>query len=110
MDLNDLDDGLAVTVRLPGLLPELVLFVDEIGRSMRYVVGDIVVPKYGDRTISMRVVLYPSLLKDPPQYISLPTIHGGELLQRVFFLCLPSHCFVCGRKGNRQQSWRLKKH
>ena len=41
-----------------------------------------------------------SLAKDPPVFISLPTIHGGEILQRVFFIGLPGHCFICERKGH----------
>ncbi|MCO5593164.1 hypothetical protein L7F22_047170 [Adiantum nelumboides] len=102
MDLNGLEGGTAVTARFPELLPEFALHVNEIGRCMDFVVGDAVIPKDEDRTISIRMVLYPSLAKNPPQIISLPTIHhGGEILQRVvFFIGLPGHCFVCGRKGH----------
>ncbi|MCO5612096.1 hypothetical protein L7F22_066358 [Adiantum nelumboides] len=100
MDLNVLDGGTAVTVRFPGLLPEFSPHVNEIGRCMGFVVGDAAIPEDEDRTISIRMVLYPYLAKNPPQFISLPTIHGGEILQRVFFIGLPGHYFVCGRKGH----------
>ncbi|MCO5609250.1 hypothetical protein L7F22_063474 [Adiantum nelumboides] len=90
MDLNGLEGGTAVTSRFPGLLPEFAPHVNEIGRCMGFVVGDAVIPEDEDRTISIRMV----------QFISLPTIHGGEILQRVFFIGLPGHCFVCGRKGH----------
>ncbi|KAI5075236.1 hypothetical protein GOP47_0009312 [Adiantum capillus-veneris] len=106
MDLNGFVGGTAVTARFLGLLPEFALHV------MCFVVGDAVIPDDEDRTISIRMVLFPSLAKNPPQFISLPTIHGGEILQRVFFIGrgeilqrvfiigLPGHCFVCGRKGH----------
>ncbi|MCO5549999.1 hypothetical protein L7F22_003476 [Adiantum nelumboides] len=100
MDLNGLEGGTAVTARFPGLLPEFAPHVNEIGRYMGFVVGDAVILEDEDRTISIRMVLYPSLAKNPPQFISLPTIHGGEILQRVFLIGLPGHCFVCGRKGH----------
>ncbi|MCO5604812.1 hypothetical protein L7F22_058984 [Adiantum nelumboides] len=100
MDLNGFEGGTAVTTRFPGLLPEFAPHVNEIGRCMGFVVGDAVIPEDEDRTISIRMVLYPSLAKNPPQFISLPTIHGGEILRRVFFIGLPGHCFVCGRKGH----------
>ncbi|MCO5571317.1 hypothetical protein L7F22_025055 [Adiantum nelumboides] len=100
MDLNGLEGGTAVTARFPGLLLEFALHVNEIGRCMGFVVGDAVIPEDEDCTISIRMVLYPSLAKNPPQFISLPTIHGGEILRRVFFIGLPGHCFVCGRKGH----------
>ncbi|MCO5606705.1 hypothetical protein L7F22_060895 [Adiantum nelumboides] len=100
MDLNGLEGGTAVTARFPGLLPEFAPHVNEIGRCMGFVVGDVVIPEDEDRTISIRMVLYPSLAKNPLQFISLPTIRGGEILQRVFFIGLPGHYFVCGRKGH----------
>ncbi|MCO5609206.1 hypothetical protein L7F22_063429 [Adiantum nelumboides] len=100
MDLNGLEGGTTVTARFPGLLPEFAPHVDEIGRCMGFVVGDAVIPEDEDRTISIRMVLYPSLAKNPPQIISLPTIHGGEILQRVFFIGLPKYCFICGKKGH----------
>ncbi|MCO5613181.1 hypothetical protein L7F22_067457 [Adiantum nelumboides] len=100
MDLNGLEGGTAVTARFPELLQEFSPHVIEIGRCMGFVVEDAVILEDEDRTISMRMVLYPSLAKNPPQFISLPTIHGGEILQRVFFIGLPGHCFVCGRKGH----------
>ena len=46
------------------------------------------------------MILPKILIKDSPQYISFPSIHGGEHLQRVFFIGVPGHCFVCGRKGH----------
>ncbi|MCO5588438.1 hypothetical protein L7F22_042394 [Adiantum nelumboides] len=98
MDLNGLEGGTAVTARFPRLLSEFAPHVNEIGRCMSFVVRDAVIPDDEDRTISIRMVLYPSLAKNPPQFISLPTIHGGEILQRVFFIGLSGHCFVCGRK------------
>ncbi|MCO5576573.1 hypothetical protein L7F22_030386 [Adiantum nelumboides] len=100
MDLNGLEGGTAVTARFLGHLPEFASHVNEIGRCMGFVVGDAMIPEDEDRTISIRMVLYPSLAKNPPQFISLPTIHGGEILQRVFFIGLPGHCFVCGIKGH----------
>ncbi|MCO5575461.1 hypothetical protein L7F22_029262 [Adiantum nelumboides] len=100
MDLSGLEGGTAVSARFPGLLPEFAPHVNEIGRCMGFVVGDAVIPSNEDRTISIRMVLYPSLAKNPPQFISLPTIHGGEILQRVFFIGLSGHCFVCDRKGH----------
>lgn len=100
MDLSHLEGGLLVTVRFPGLLPEYAPHVEEIGRGMGFVIGDRVVPEGEDHTISLRMVLYPSLVRNPPQLISLPTSSGGEILQRVFFIGLPGHCFVCGRKGH----------
>ncbi|MCO5606330.1 hypothetical protein L7F22_060517 [Adiantum nelumboides] len=98
--LNGLKGGSTVTARFPRLLPEFAPHINEIGRCMGFVVGDVVITDDEDRTISIRMVLYPSLAKNPPQFISLPTIHGGEILQRVFFIGLPGHCFVCGRKGH----------
>ncbi|MCO5581293.1 hypothetical protein L7F22_035172 [Adiantum nelumboides] len=100
MDLNGLEGETTVTARFPGLLPEFAPHVNEIETCMGFVVGDAVIPDDEDRTISIKMVLYPSLAKNPPQFISLPTIHGGEILQRVFFIGLPGHCFVCGRKGH----------
>ncbi|MCO5570220.1 hypothetical protein L7F22_023938 [Adiantum nelumboides] len=97
---NELEGGTAVTAKFPGLLPEFAPHVNEIGRCMGFVVGDAVIPIDENRTISIRMVLYPSLAKNPPQFISLPTIHGGEILQRVFFIGLPGRCFVCGRKDH----------
>eukprot|EP00250_Pteridium_aquilinum_P008380 c17901_g1_i4 orf=257-436(-) len=46
------------------------------------------------------MVLSPSLVKDPAWFISPPTIHGDEILQRVFFIGLPGHCFVSRRQGH----------
>lgn len=63
----------------PELLLEFTPHVQEIGRSLKYVIDDSVVPDDADRTIADRMVLSPSLVKDPPLYISLPTIHGGEI-------------------------------
>ncbi|MCO5559433.1 hypothetical protein L7F22_013033 [Adiantum nelumboides] len=100
MDLNGLEGGTTVTTRFPGLLSKFAPHVNEIGRCMGFVVGDAVIPDDEDRTISIWMVLYPSLTKNPLQFISLSTIHGGEILQRVFFIGLPGHCFVCGRKGH----------
>lgn len=100
MDLSSLDSGLTVTARFPGLLPEYVPYIVDIGKCFGYVVGDVLVPEGEDRTPSLRMVLPPSLAKDPPQFLSFPSIHGGEMLQRVFFIGLPGHCFVCGRKGH----------
>ena len=48
--------------------------------------------------MSLRLVLSPFLVKEPPHFISFPGAHGGEILQRVFFVGLPGHCFVCGKK------------
>lgn len=39
-------------------------------------------------------------VQDPPRFISQPAKLGGEILQRVFFIGLPGHCFVCARKGH----------
>lgn len=33
---------------------------------------------------------------NPPRFISLPSIHGGEILKRVFFIGFLGHCFNCG--------------
>ena len=100
MNLSNLDGGLIVTTRFPGLLPEFVPYLREIGRCIGYVVGDVLIPKGEDHTLRLRMVLPPSLAKDPPQFISFPTIHEGEILQRVFLIGLPRHCFICGRKGH----------
>ncbi|MCO5604391.1 hypothetical protein L7F22_058556 [Adiantum nelumboides] len=100
MNLSSLDGGLIVTARFPGLLPEFVPYLKEIGRCIGFVAGDVMVQEGEDRTPRLRMVLPPSLAKDPPLFISLPSIHGGEILQRVFFIGLPGHCFVCGRKGH----------
>ena len=99
MDLSCLGGRLVVTVRFPGLLPEFVSLVPEISRSLGFVLfsSD---GRSGDRTITSRVVLHPSLVQDPPRFISLPSVHGGEVLQRVFFIGLPGHCFICGIKGH----------
>lgn len=37
MDLSDLEDGLTVTVRSPGLLPDFAPHVEEINRSLVHV-------------------------------------------------------------------------
>ena len=100
MDLSGLDVGLIVTTRFLGLLPEFVPHLKEIGRCIGFVVGDALIQEGEDRTPRLRMILPSSLAKDPPMFISLPTIHGGEILQRVFFIGLPGHCFICGRKGH----------
>ena len=46
----------------------------------------------------------------PSFSISLPTIHGGEVLQRVFFIGLPGHCYVCGRKGHLAADCTRRRH
>ena len=100
MDLSGLDGGLIVTSRFPGLLPKFVPHLKEIGRCIGFVVGDISIQEGEDRTPRLRMILPSSLAKDPPMFVSLPTIHGGEILQRVFFIGLLGHCFFCGRKGH----------
>ncbi|MCO5593111.1 hypothetical protein L7F22_047117 [Adiantum nelumboides] len=100
MELNGPKSGTAITATFPGLLPEFAPHVNEIGRCVDFVVEDAVILDDEDRTISIRMVLYPSLAKNSPQFIFLSTIDGEEILQRVFFIGLPGHCFVCGRKSH----------
>ena len=63
-------------------------------------VGDALIQEGEDRTPHLTMILPSSLAKDPPLFISFPTIHGGEILQRVFFIGLSGQCFICGRKGH----------
>eukprot|EP00250_Pteridium_aquilinum_P032641 c46298_g1_i1 orf=63-383(+) len=99
MDLTGLDGGLVVTTRILVLLLEYAPYVDEIGTCIHYVVGDVVVRQDVDCTISLRMILYPFLVL-PSLVYSLPTSHGGEILERVFFIGLPNHCFFNGKKGH----------
>ena len=79
MDLSRLDGGLIVTARFSTLLPKFVPHLREIGKCIGYVVGDALIPDGEDRPC-LKMILPSSLAKDPPQFISLPTIHGGEIL------------------------------
>ena len=94
MDLYGLDGGLIVTAKFLGLLPEFVPHLKEIRRCIGFVVGDAMIQEGEDHTPRLRMILPSSLAKDPPLFISLPSIHGGEVLQRVFFIGLPRHCFT----------------
>ena len=100
MDLSRLDGGFTITHRFPALLSEYAPHLREIGKCIGYVVGEALIPDREDRTPCLKMVLPASLAKDPCQFISFPMIHGGEILQRVFFISLPSHCFICGQKGH----------
>ena len=73
MDLSGLDGGLIVTARFPGLLPEFVPHLKEIGRCIGFVVGDALIREGEDRTPRLRMILPLSLAKDPPLFISLPS-------------------------------------
>lgn len=46
------------------------------------------------------MILHFSLVQDPLRFISLPSVHGGEILQWIFFIGLPGQCFICGIKGH----------
>lgn len=72
-----------VTRRFHKLLLVLTLHPQEIRRSLTDVI--IVVLDEVDQ-------LSPSLVKDPSLYIFFPTIHGGQILQRVFSLGLALLC------------------
>ena len=81
MDLSSLQGGFTtVTTTFPGLLPEFVPHLKEIGRCIGYVVEDAIFPSGEDRTPCLRMVLPESLVKDLPQFLSFPSIHGGEHL------------------------------
>ena len=60
-------------------------------------------PNQEDHTPCLRMVLNPSLAKEPPKFIALFTIHREELLQRVFFIGLLGHCLVCGKITPQQR-------
>ena len=86
MNLSDLDGGLIVTSRFLRLLPKFVPYLREIRRCTGYVVGDVLIPEGEDHTPYLRMVLPPSLAKDILHFVSFPTIHGGEILEKVAFL------------------------
>lgn len=50
--------------------PEFTPYLQEIGSNLGYIVADSTVSNE-DRTISMRLVLSSSLVKDPPQFVSI---------------------------------------
>ena len=81
MDLSSLKGGFTtVTAKFLGLLLEYVPHLKEIGRCVGHVVKDAVFPSGEEKTPCLRMILLESLAKDPPQYISFTSIHGGELL------------------------------
>ena len=70
MDLSGLMGGLIVIARFRGLLLEFVPHVQEIGKCLGYVVGNVVALDDADHTTTLRIVLSPSLVKDPLQFVS----------------------------------------
>ena len=78
MDLTGIDARLIVTTKFPGLLPEFTPYLQEIGNSLGYVVGVSTMAEE-DRIMSLRLVLSPSLVKEPPHFISFPGVHGEEI-------------------------------
>ena len=63
-------------------------YIQETGSSLGFVVGDSIVSDE-DKIHSMRLVVSPPLVKDPPQFISLSYIHEGDIWHRFFFIGLP---------------------
>ena len=101
MDLSALGEGLTVTVRFPGLLPQLVPYVMEISACLGYVLqADCQDVSSKDRTVTTKLILHPSLVQEPPRFLTFPTHHGGEYCQRIFIIGLLGHCFVYGKKGH----------
>lgn len=78
------------------------------GTFLAWMVGSLWWPIYSrkeiaddaDHTITLRMVLSPSLVKEPRQFISLWSIHVGKILQRVFFNGLLGLYLVCREKGH----------
>ena len=63
MDLLVLGQGVTVTIRFPGLLPELISYVLEISKSLGYVLPNDCQNSFSeDRTVTAKVILHPSLV------------------------------------------------
>lgn len=69
-------------------IPEFTPHVNEIGRKLGYVDGESMGLEVVDCSVTLRMVLFLCVVKGPLQFFSLPTIHGGEISQRVLLIDL----------------------
>lgn len=74
IDLVGMDVGLLVTSRFLRLLLEVKPYSRQIWSNLGYVMGDSI-DQEEDKSISMRFVLSPCLVKEPPQFIFTPYIN-----------------------------------